>query len=286
MTFQPAQIEAALGVRAQAVQPLHGGMIAQVCQVDLVDGRRVVAKAAKAAALMTDLRIEAYMLRTLRQRSTLPVPEVLYSDAQLLVMTFIAGDSHFGPVEQRHAARLLADLHSITQPQFGLEQDTLIGALHQPNPFTDSWVEFFREQRLLHMARAAYDEHKLPSAYLARIEQLAARLENWLTEPEQPALIHGDLWTTNMLAHNGRMTGFVDPAIYYAHPEIELAYTTLFGTFQAPFFEAYHQYRPIAAGFFEERCDLYNLYPLLVHVRLFGGHYVQAVDSILRKYGF
>src|SRR5690606_31505376 len=101
-----------------------------------------------------------------------------------------------------------------------------------------------------------------------------------------PALIHGDLWTTNILAQDGRITGFLDPAIYYAHPEIELAFSTLFNTFDAPFFERYRQLRPLEPGFFETRRDIYNLYPLLVHVRLFGGGYVGALERFLRRFGY
>ena len=77
-----------------------------------------------------------------------------------------------------------------------------------------------------------------------------------------------------------------DSAYVAAHPEVELAFSTLFGTFGQPFFQRYHQLRPIAQGFFEERRDIYNLYPLLVHVRLFGGRYVGAVGQILRKFNF
>jgi fructosamine-3-kinase len=99
-------------------------------------------------------------------------------------------------------------------------------------------------------------------------------------------LIHGDVWTTNVLASGEEITAFLDPAIYFAHSEIELAFTKLFGTFGRSFFDHYHQLRPIEAGFFEERCDLYNLYPLLVHVRLFGGTYVASVERILKRFGF
>ena len=100
------------------------------------------------------------------------------------------------------------------------------------------------------------------------------------------SLIHGDVWTTNVLARNGRVTGFIDPAIYYAHAEIELAFTTLFGTFDEDFLRRYEELRPIAPGFMEVRRDIYNLYPLLVHVRLFGGGYVASVESILHRFGF
>lgn len=264
-------------------------MIGDVYQIDLADGRKVVAKVADSEA--ASLRIEGYMLRYLGEHSQLPVPDVLYdADDTLLLMTYIEGQSQLGDAEQQHAAELLADLHNLTQPQYGLERDTLIGPLPQPNPPSDSWIDFFRDHRLLYMARLAHADGPLPADFLTRIEKLSTRLDNWLFEPEQPSLIHGDIWTTNVLTRQGRITGFIDPAIYYAHAEIELAYTTLFGTFgrtfNSAFFHHYHTLRPIQPGFFEERRHLYNLYPLLVHVRLFGGSYVNRVDEILHTFGF
>jgi fructosamine-3-kinase len=177
-------------------------------------------------------------------------------------------------------------LHNVRGDHFGFERDTLIGGLHQPNPRTTSWIDFFRDQRLFYMADEAARVDQLPGHFLHRLDQFAAHLGDWLSEPVHPSLIHGDAWTTNILASGGRITGFLDPAIYYAHPEIELAFMTLFNTFGTAFFRRYNELRPIQAGFFETRCDIYNLYPLLVHVRLFGGNYVASVDSILRRFGF
>ena len=168
---------------------------------------------------------------------------------------------------------------------FGHECDTLIGPLPQPNPQGASWLDFFRDQRLLYMARVALDAGRLPPAAMARIETLAGRLGEWIEEPARASLIHGDLWGGNVLVRGGRIAGFVDPAIYYADPEIELAFTTLFSTFGEPFFERYSEIRPIRPGFFEARRDLYNLYPLLVHVRLFGGGYLESLETNLRKLG-
>ncbi|NTV46695.1 MAG: fructosamine kinase, partial [Chlorobiales bacterium] len=85
---------------------------------------------------------------------------------------------------------------------------------------------------------------------------------------------------------NGKIAAFIDPAIYYAHPEIELAFITLFSTFGRHFFDAYNERSGIRRGFFEERRDIYNLYPLLVHTRLFGGHYLHSAESILSRFGF
>ncbi|MFP5344475.1 MAG: fructosamine kinase family protein [Gammaproteobacteria bacterium] len=275
-------IATALDRSARAVQPLHGGCVGEVYRITLDDDTRIVAKVDDQGRLCC----EGDMLRYLAAHSTLPVPAVLHSSPQLLLMEFVEGESHFNRAAERHAAELLAALHGIHAPAFGFETSTLIGGLHQPNPWNTSWLEFFREQRLLHMGGEALRGGRMPQRLYARLEKFAGRLDKWLSEPERPSLIHGDVWTTNVLAHNGRITGFIDPAVYYAHPEIELAFTTLFGTFGSAFFERYRELRPLKPGFFEERRDIYNLYPLLVHVRLFGGGYAASVDQTLNRFGY
>lgn len=279
-----AEIQAVVGSTPQQFMPLSGGCIGEVFRVRLADGADIVAKVADGSGVKLDL--EGYMLRYLAEHSHLPVPKVLHSSEKLLLMEFIEGSSNLSEAVQRHAAELLAELHGIKSDAFGLERDTLIGGLHQPNRQMDSWIAFFREERLLYMAREAKRAGQLPQAILERVEKFSGQLERWLHEPKFPALIHGDMWTTNILARDGRVTGFIDPAIYYAHPEIELAFSTLFNTFGSAFFERYQQLRPIEQGFFEERRDIYNLYPLLVHVRLFGGSYVSGVSRTLTRFGF
>ena len=277
-------IEVALAQKPVSIYPLHGGMIGDVYRIDMADGQKLVAKTADASSGTLD--VEGYMLDYLNKHSSLPVPEVIHSEPALLIMTFIEGNSHFSDVAEQHAADLLTALHAISAPAFGLERDTLIGPLHQPNPLTQSWIDFFRDQRLRYMAALAAESSRLPASLLARIERLAEQLDKWLEEPDQPSLIHGDIWSTNVLATQNRITAFIDPAIYYAHAEMELAYITLFNTFGQAFFERYHTLRPVEPGFFEVRRHIYNLYPLLVHVRLFGGSYVSAVDQTLRRFGF
>jgi fructosamine-3-kinase len=114
---------------------------------------------------------------------------------------------------------------------------------------------------------------------------LCGKLHLWIAPDQAPALIHGDLWGGNILARQARIVGLIDPALYFADPEIELAFMTLFGSVGKNFFARYAERGSLRAGFFEERRDLYNLYPLLVHVRLFGGAYVQQVENVLTRYG-
>ncbi len=277
-----ARIEAIIGKRPVRLSPLGGGCVGEVFKVTFASGCTLVAKAGGA------LDVEGRMLAYLAHHTKLPVPEVLQNEPDLLLMSALEGSC--GTVDasaQRHGAELLAELHNITTDRgFGFTQDTVIGGLAQPNPWTRSWRSFFAEHRLLYMGRVAQRAGRLPVALMSRLERFTNAIDKWIQEPQHPSLIHGDMWGGNVLSHAGRITGFIDPALYFADAEIELAFTTMFSTFGEPFFNRYTELRPIKPGFFEERREIYNLYPLLVHVRLFGGSYVGTVEHTLRRFGF
>jgi len=277
-------IEEHFGERLRSARPMGGGCIGEVYRVELEDGTPLVAKVDRYGT--SHLEREAYMLRYLRANSELPVPEVYHGSETLLLMEFVEGSSRFSRDAERHAAELVAALHGISADAYGHERDTLVGSLDQPNPWTGSWVEFFRDQRLLYLARVAYEAGRLPTEDLARVERLAEHLDEYLDEPDQPSLIHGDVWSANVLASGDRITAFLDPALYHADPEIELSFISLFDSFGEPFFERYQEIRGLEAGFFEERRNLYALYPLLVHVYFFGGGYLGSVQGTLHRFGF
>ena len=277
-------IEASLGERLLSARPMGGGCIGEVYRAELADGSVVVAKVDREGE--SHLEREAFMLRYLREKSELPVPEVYHGSETLLLMEFIEGSSRFSDGAERHAAELLAELHGIEAETYGFERDTLIGSLNQPNPPSESWVDFFGEQRLLYLAKIAHDAGRLSPEDLKRVERLAERLEDLIGEPNPPALIHGDVWSGNVLAKGDGITAFLDPAIYHADPEIELAFINMFNSFGGSFFERYEEIRGIREGFFETRRDLYTLYPLLVHTYFFGGSYLSSVRSILSRFGF
>jgi len=278
-----ARITDVLGIGPRRIGPLSGGCIGEVYAVDFHGAERVVVK--HNPAVDAKLDIEAFMLQYLAEHSALPVPAVRFAAPDLLIMEFIDGESQFDQHAETHAAELLAALHACRADEHGLERDTLIGGLHQPNPRTSSWIEFFREHRIMYMARKAHEEGQIDTTMLTKIESFTHTFDDLLLEPPHPSLLHGDVWTTNVLAQSGRITSFIDPAVYFGHPEIELAFTTLFGTFGDAFFKRYQELRPIPEGFFDTRRDIYNCYPLLVHVRLFGPSYVSGIDRVLSRHG-
>ncbi|MDX1709516.1 MAG: fructosamine kinase family protein [Rhodovibrionaceae bacterium] len=274
------RIAAAAGREPVAMRPLSGGCNAEVRRVEFAEGAPLVAKLAPEGGLA----LEAWMLAYLAEHSRLPVPRVVLGDDDLLLMTWIEGGGALDDSAEEHAADLLAELHGVTQGRFGMERDTLIGPLAQPNGEMDDWRDFFAERRLVYMGRLARDSGHLPAETLRLVESVAKRLPDLIDPPHAPSLVHGDMWGGNVLARGGRIAGFVDPAIYYADAEVELAFATLFGTFGEPFFRRYRELRPLSPDFFELRRDVYNLYPLLVHTALFGGHYGASVRRIAERF--
>ncbi|TVP44083.1 MAG: fructosamine kinase [Gemmatimonadales bacterium] len=278
--------------------------LAGLAGVDSGVGTATVSEAGSA------LGIEGRMLTYLAESTGLPVPEVLHSTDRLLVMEHVENDGSRSDTGEEEAAEMVAALHGNAGPAFGFHWDTVLGGLPQPNPWTPSWVDFFARERLLFMGKACVRAGRMPSETLRRVERLCAGLDRWL-EPGPasvagresrtalaagpgagsaagsaagPALVHGDLWGGNVLWRGGRVVAFIDPAIHFADPEVEIAFTTLFGAFGDTFYRRYQEIRPLRPGFLEVRKDLLNLYPLLVHVRLFGGGYLASVERILARF--
>lgn len=238
------------------------------------------------AELADHLAVEAAMLADLRADGALIVPATFYSEDDLLITEWIETDgTPIGAAHERAAAEALAKLHATPRGAFGYRYTTTIGGLAQPNPETPDWLPFFRDARLMHFARAALAAGEIDPALMARIEALAARVEDFLAEPAHAALIHGDAWFGNVLTRGNRIAAWIDPALAHAHPEIELAYVTMHGTFGAVFFDTYNELSPIEPGFFDSRRDLYNIVPNLVHVRLCGPTYIAPIDDALSRVG-
>ncbi|WP_366654149.1 fructosamine kinase family protein [Fodinicurvata sp. EGI_FJ10296] len=279
------RVDAALGAAPVRRRVLQGGSTVTVEEMVLQDGRHVVVKHGR-GRLNDHLAVERSMLDDLAADGIVPVPDVLFGEDDLLIMAFIAGDRTVGSAgTEEHAADILAALHDRPQPAFGYTRDTVIGQLPQPNPRTDNWLAFYRDHRLLHMAEAGNRERTVPDRLRRRLETLAGRLDRYLTEPDHPSLLHGDVWTGNVIARDGRIAALIDPAIYWGHPEIELAFITMFNTFGQRFFDRYRERRGLDPAFFDIRRDLYLIYPLLVHVRYWDTSYARGIESTLDRLG-
>jgi fructosamine-3-kinase len=267
-----------LGEAVCEVVPLSGGCVADVRLVTMESGRRVVAKLGG-----PHLDLEADMLRHLRDRTDLPVPRVLHAEPDLLVMDHIEhrGGSGWGG----HLAELLTDLHGVTNAdgRFGFGSPTLIGPLRLENGWSSDWASFYRDDRLLPLVDEASRRGNLPIDLERRLRNYAGRVDDDLAHGPSASLIHGDVWSGNVLANGSRVIGLIDPSVAYADPEFELAFIALFSTGGRAFFDRYAERRPIDRAFFERRVFIYQLFPLLVHVALFGGGYVGQLDGTLRR---
>lgn len=176
---------------------------------------------------------------------------------------------------------MMAETVESTGQGFGFPQDNFIGAGAQKNTPASKWIDFYRDCRLAPQFQRA-DSYFSPEDR-AKIAKLLDKLENLLVEPESPSLLHGDLWSGNVMCGPEGKAMLIDPAAYVGHREADLAMTELFGVFPPEFYEAYREAAPLQTGY-EERRDLYNLYQLLNHLNLFGPTYLGPVLSIISEY--
>ena len=280
MTLDDA-VAAACGSRPRARSTLFGGCIAEVYRLDFDDRPPLVAKVAPDGGLA----VEGFMLDYLAVNTALPVPATRHVADDLLLMDYVDHVGRRSAAAEEDAAEQLAALHAVSAPAFGFERDTVIGALPQPNPWTRNWCDFYRDQRLLVMGRIARESGRLPAATHRHLERFCTQLEDFIDQPPAPGLVHGDVWAGNVLFAADRVAAFIDPALYFADPEVEIAYIELLSTFGTTFHRRYRALRPLRPGYAEGRRDVYNLFPLLVHTEICGAPYAEMVQDILQRYG-
>lgn len=175
------------------------------------------------------------------------------------------------PDHDERLGRGLAELHRVGGPP-GLERANFVGTLPQDNRGCANWCEFYVERRLRPL---------MLNRWRDRFERLFAALPHWL--PEEPlSRLHGDLWAGNALVGPQGEPCLIDPAVYIGHREVDLAMMRLFGGFGPRVWAAYEEAFPLSDGH-QDRLPLYQLYPLLVHVHLFGGSYAAQVEQALSR---
>jgi fructosamine-3-kinase len=267
------------GTEVLAIAPLSAAKHAEIFRVTMLNKENYVVKRSDQG-----LMDEAEMLKTLSEKGGLPVPKVYYSADTVIIMDYIVSDWHFDEAAQKDAAVHLSKLHQVEGTAYGYDHDTLIAGISQPNDWMDNWADFFITNRFLYMAEQALAKDSIDKKLMKKIDKLSAKLPEIIGTGNPPVLIHGDCWGGNILSHRGKIEAFLDPAVYYADHEIELAFSTLFNTFDQTFFSRYNKEVDIKPGFFEERRDIYNLYPLLTHATLFGSSYARKINRIIDKF--
>ena len=261
---------------------LSGGSINQVylCQTEQRD---VVLKINKRDQFPDMFRCEATGLKLLNS-STFRIPEVIaHGDFEVwsyIIMEYI--DSQGKAIDQHEFGHKLAKMHLQTDTKFGLDMDNYIGSLAQVNNKEDTWATFYTTWRLDPLVKLAYDQKMVESKLLKSFEKLYSELHN-LIPNEVPALLHGDLWQGNLICDEHSGPVLIDPAVYYGHREMDLAMLQLFGSIPSAALEAYNNIYPLQKDW-EKRIDIHQLYPLLVHLVLFGESYLGGIKRTVQKY--
>jgi fructosamine-3-kinase len=277
-----AAVERALGSRVMRSHGVSGGDINQAYEAELADGRRVFVKSNDDAPASM-FAAEARGLAWLGEARALRVPAVLAQGPDFLVLEWIES-ARRTPDFDEQLGRGLAALHRAEPPSFGLDHDNFIGRLTQVNAPRATWPAFYRDQRLQPQLQLAIDGGLAGPVMRHGFERLFEDLDELVGPPEPPARLHGDLWGGNLMVDNRGLPCLMDPAVYGGHREVDLAMMRLFGGFSPSVFAAYHEAHPLSPDH-ERRLPLYQLYFLIVHVNLFGGSYVAAVERALAAVG-
>lgn len=264
--------------------PLSGGCINQVYRLTTNHGDFCM-KFNLGTRYPGMFEAEAVGLRMLKSAGEIKVPEVILTGTagkyEFILLEFIRSISSRSDL-MGNFGRSLARLHKHSENFFGGDSDNYMGALPQSNKKHDDWSSFFIEERLERQVQTARSAGYLKDPIYQSFQRLYSKMDS-IFPKEKPALLHGDLWNGNWMVDEKGQACLIDPAVYYGHREIDLAMTLLFGGFDSSFYNAYHQEFPLEKEW-RMRSDICNLYPLLVHLNLFGTGYLAQIESIIRKF--
>ena len=267
----------------KSAKMVGGGCINSACHIQTNEGSFFLKW--NTSDLFDMFSTEARALKILNQQSPVRTPKAIHTDVfqnvSFMLMEWIENGNRNTNFWKNFGINL-AKQHRITSNHFGLEHDNFIGSLPQSNHQHSDWYSFFIQERLTPQIRRAQDNGLIDSSLSKQFEGFFAKLTELI--PEEPAaLLHGDLWSGNFMCSDEGEACIFDPALHYGHRETELAFTHLFGGFDTDFYSFYESEYPIDPGF-DSRIDIHNLYPLLVHVNLFGRSYLSGIQQTLNRF--
>jgi|SRR5690606_12328730 protein-ribulosamine 3-kinase len=285
LTFYQIVLEESLRkpVKVLDIKVKSGGCISHAAEIVTSEGRFFMKwlQASGPSMYATEWRD----LSHLYGKSSLKIPQPLYQGETqgqyyfvMEALDVVTDTSAYW----EHLGFGLAELHRNTAPEHGLNYNNFIGRLPQRNNTYASWHTFFVEERLNVQLEMALERRLVDIGFAKKFTQIYQKIPE-LLPALPPSLLHGDLWSGNILATKGDIAALIDPAVYYGSREIELAFTYLFGGFDDRFYSSYHEAFPLPSGF-RSRVDIYNLYPLMVHVNIFGVSYLKAVQDTINRY--
>ena len=278
---------------------LAGGDVNKAYGIELSNGVDIFMKANEKDNVNFFVQ-EANNLEAISKTNSIGTPEVVALGTDngedvgysFLLLKYVPEDNKTN-LFWENLARSLATMHKAESERFlpkdklakgckfGFLQDNYIGRTKQINTPTKTWIEFFRDNRLLPQFKLA--QKYFENDEIKNFEKLIDKISDFLIEPEKPSLLHGDLWSGNILCGKNETPYLIDPACYVGHPEADIAMTELFGGFNPVYYSVYKEEGLLQDDYVSRR-DLYNLYHVLNHVNLFGHSYLGAAKAIIKKY--
>ncbi|MDE6846495.1 MAG: fructosamine kinase family protein [Lachnospiraceae bacterium] len=279
------------GTEVERTSRIAGGDINEAYGLTLTDGRCIFMKS-NAKENLSFFTAEAVGLTAIARTKAIGTPHILGvgtdeegAGYSFLLLEFISGKNRNRNYWEE-LARQLSDMHRASTAgltsngKYGFDCDNYIGMRRQINRGHDRWINFFRDCRLEPQFQDS--DRYFDREDWKRIFRFLDRIDEILVEPEYPSLLHGDLWSGNVIEGNDGRAWLIDPAAYVGHAEADIAMTELFGGFPPIFYDAYKEAAPLQPGY-EHRRDVYNLYHLLNHLNMFGRMYLPAVKRIVGR---
>jgi fructosamine-3-kinase len=232
------------------------------------------------------ITFEVEGLKAIADTNQINTPDIVLSeivdDYEILVLPFIANEQVGKAFWEKFGSQLAAMHKESTADAFGWHQDNYLGSLKQHNTQVENWTNFWTNQRVKPQLKLAVDSGSLNKNDIALFEKLFKEADN-IFPKVRPCLVHGDLWSGNFIANNEYGPTLIDPAIHYSHFETDLAFTYLFGGFDSTFYKSYEESNALEHGFINRK-DIYNLYPLLLHINLFGSAYYTPIKRTISRF--
>jgi fructosamine-3-kinase len=277
--------EQGIPVSSLSFQQVGGGSINDTYRITINRDRYAFLKLNKANSFPGLFEKEKEGLQFLSSQKRITIPSVIaggtHDTEQFLLLEWIPSGPRTDDFWKKFGKQL-AELHQCHHERFGFESNNYMGSLPQANQFADNWTDFFIARRLLPQIELATRHNRLSSTYADSFQQLFKKLDT-IFNPEKPSLLHGDLWSGNFMCNEKAEPVLIDPAVYYGHRSVDLGMTTLFGGFDNSFYDAYHYHFPLPVNH-AEQWEICNLYPLLIHLNLFGQSYLGEIAGTLKRF--